>query len=107
MAIVKQVKVASLDGLVVDGMSQIQRVMGEFYQQNEKEPSLLISTFKFCSTDSRFRQAIDSYLSKLEGSKVQTLDQLMQFMRDNAEQEMPPGMVLPPHLIGGVFSDDY
>ncbi|OAR02108.1 hypothetical protein LLEC1_05478 [Akanthomyces lecanii] len=66
-AIVKQVEVASLDELVVDGMSQIQRVM-----------------------DSRFRQAINSYLSKLEGSKVQTLDQLMQFMRDNAKQEMPP-----------------
>ncbi|EGX87737.1 glutamyl-tRNA(gln) amidotransferase subunit A, putative [Cordyceps militaris CM01] len=66
-AIVKPVKVASLDELVVDGMSQIQRVM-----------------------DSRFRHAIESYLSKLEGSKVQTLDELMQFMRDNAKQEMPP-----------------
>ncbi|OAA77161.1 Amidase signature domain protein [Akanthomyces lecanii RCEF 1005] len=75
VAIVKQVEVASLEELVVDGMSQIQRVM-------------VFS--KLSSKDSRFRQAIDSYLLKLEGGKVQTLDQLMQFMRDNAKQEMPP-----------------
>ncbi|KAJ8132154.1 hypothetical protein O1611_g1476 [Lasiodiplodia mahajangana] len=66
-AVVKEVKLTSLDGLNVDGMSQIQRVM-----------------------DSQFRKAIDSYLSKLQDSKVHNLDELMQFMRDNAEQEMPP-----------------
>lgn len=35
-AIVKQVELASLEELVVDGMSQIQRVMGKFHQLNEK-----------------------------------------------------------------------
>lgn len=32
------------------------------------------------------------YLSKLDGGKVHSLDQLMEFMRDNAEKEMPPGI---------------
>ncbi|KAI0389272.1 putative glutamyl-tRNA amidotransferase subunit A [Xylariaceae sp. FL0594] len=68
-AIVKVVEVASLDELDVDGMSQIQRVM---------------------VSNSQFRETIDSYLSTLEDSEVHNLDELIQFMRDHAETEMPP-----------------
>jgi amidase len=32
---------------------------------------------------------MDDYLQSLEVTKVRTLDELMQFMRDNAEQELP------------------
>ncbi|KAI1123344.1 putative glutamyl-tRNA amidotransferase subunit A [Nemania abortiva] len=63
---VKEISIASLDGLIVDNMSQIQRVM-----------------------DSQFRRTIGSYLQSLESSKVRSLAELMQFMRDNSKLELP------------------
>ncbi|KAF2822602.1 amidase signature enzyme, partial [Ophiobolus disseminans] len=64
--VVNKVNVADLDELTVDGMSQIQRVVG-------------------C----QFRRTIEDYLQGLETSNVRTLDELMQFMRDNADKELP------------------
>jgi len=41
--------------------------------------------------DSQFKRTINSYLQDLEISKVRTLEELMQFMKDNPELELPPG----------------
>ena len=43
--------------------------------------------------DSQFRKTIDSYLGNLTDSMVHNLEELMQFMRDNADKEMPPGTI--------------
>jgi len=63
---VKEVRVASPSELQVDGASLISKVI-----------------------DARFKQTMNDHLQSLEVSKVRTLDGLMQFMRENAEQELP------------------
>ncbi|KAI3336488.1 putative glutamyl-tRNA amidotransferase subunit A [Xylariaceae sp. AK1471] len=63
---VKDVEIASLDGLEANGLSQIARVM-----------------------NSGFKKDFEAYLESLEVSKVRTLDEVIQFMRDHAEVEMP------------------
>lgn len=43
------------------------------------------------SLNSQFKRTFESYINGLESSPVRTLEELMQFMRDNAEKEFPPG----------------
>ncbi|KAI1736309.1 putative glutamyl-tRNA amidotransferase subunit A [Xylaria scruposa] len=66
--VVKNVTLPPLKDLEVDGMSQIQRVM-----------------------DSQFQATLESYLQGLDESKVRTLAEMIQFMRDHADLEFPPG----------------
>ncbi|KAK7423031.1 hypothetical protein QQX98_001321 [Neonectria punicea] len=66
-AVVKQVQIAPLDGLELDGVSQMAQVM-----------------------NSGFKSALESYLKDLEVSKVRTLAELMQFMTENADLGFPP-----------------
>ncbi|KAI1368526.1 putative glutamyl-tRNA amidotransferase subunit A [Xylaria arbuscula] len=65
-AVVKDVEIASLNGLEVDGMSHIARTI-----------------------NSGFKREFEEYLQGLEISKVRTLDDVMQFMRDHADVELP------------------
>ena len=37
-----------------------------------------------------FKQEFEAYLEHLDESKVRSLEQLIQFNKDNAEQELPP-----------------
>ncbi|KAH7031512.1 putative glutamyl-tRNA amidotransferase subunit A [Microdochium trichocladiopsis] len=67
VAEVRRVQLPSLDGLEVDGMSHIARVM-----------------------NSGFKTDVEGYLAGPQSSTVRTLDDLMQFMTDHADQEFPP-----------------
>ncbi|KAI0857301.1 putative glutamyl-tRNA amidotransferase subunit A [Xylaria cubensis] len=65
--VVKNATLPPLKELEVNGMSQIQRVM-----------------------DSQFQATLESYLQGLDESKVRTLPEMMQFLRDHADLEFPP-----------------
>ncbi|KAF5536939.1 amidase family [Fusarium phyllophilum] len=66
-ATVKEVEIASLDGLEVDGIGLIGQVM-----------------------NSGFKPDFEAYLESLESSQVRTLGQVMQFMKSHADLEFPP-----------------
>ncbi|KAI0423691.1 putative glutamyl-tRNA amidotransferase subunit A [Xylaria sp. FL1042] len=65
-AYVKNVEIAPLSGLEVDGMNLIARAM-----------------------NSGFKPEFEAYLQNLEVSKVRTLDDVVHFMRDHADLELP------------------
>ncbi|KAF5666583.1 glutamyl-tRNA(gln) amidotransferase subunit A [Fusarium circinatum] len=66
-ATVKEVEIASLDGLEVDGTGLIGQVM-----------------------NSGFKPDFEAYLKGLDSSQVRTLGQVMQFMKSHADLEFPP-----------------
>lgn len=56
-----------------------------------------------------FHPSINEYLQDLEHSKVHSLEELVEFNREHADLELPPGMLLLPFLFalsisGGMFN---
>lgn len=44
-----------------------------------------------CKSDTTFKPLLENYLASVDGCKIHTLEDLIQFNKDHAGQELPPG----------------